>query len=1001
MTEIGKYRILKRLGGGGFGEVFLAQDDSIQRQVAIKVFQPKDENLAAYIASTGSEGLDKLAERFTNEARILASLEHEDAIVNIIEFGTTEGGQPWYAMPYLPHSLADKLGKDVFDKRALEDIPEEERPKALPLNLALAYFEQILRGLSAAHDKGLIHRDIKPANILLTDNDKVRIADFGIAKAPDSGQSTVSHLGMGSRNYMAPEQRESAKHVDARADIYSLGVLAYRMVTGQLPKGRFADPNVHAPGLSKGINDLILTAMSEDADNRYGNAGAMLSAFEQALQSQAPEDESTGTWVGGESEVKTELKPLQEVIIKALTEQGELTEKNNTLLNALADIAGLDKASLEDFIGQTTEGLIQTNPSLKAFIHWVATVNRYVTEGNTGPTAQAALIIAGKTTGKNETELQALLAAKGFANTDRTNSGKSNTKKLKSSNHSVTAAENKGNTGRWLIAAAVLLALSGGGYYGYEQYQLKQQQEEQARIAKRNEQSAWQQAKGLNTLEGYQLYLKNWPNGANAKEAKKQKQALEEAARLATLSAEQQQAERVRQVQQQLTELGYRLSVTGTLDTRTQKTIEAFEAQEGLIVTGAVDTTLIANLDKAINRADKQAFDKAQQQNTVTAYEQYLQAKPQGQYRIEATDQIASLKEAARLAKQQAEAKAKDEAEWQRAKSVDSIASYTAYQKAQPSGQYLNQAKDKIAAIELENSKVPLTINVTPTDAKIEILNIKEAYTPGMRLLPNQDYQIRLSKEGFHTQTASISLNQTKTVTYQLERNIPPGVQALMDSMVTIPGGSFMMGSNKKPVHRVSIKPFRLMETEVTWAMYQPCIDAGVCPEAKDGGWGKGNRPVINVSWNDITQKYIPWLKQQTGQTFRLPTEAEWEYAARAGTTTKYSWGDNIGRNKANCDGCGSQWDNSKTAPVKSFQPNAFGLYDMHGNVLEWVQDCWNDSYSGAPGDGSAWMQGDCDRAVLRGGSWNNNLLYVRSAYREVYLRSSRHNSYGFRLAQD
>jgi len=111
---------------------------------------------------------------------------------------------------------------------------------------------------------------------------------------------------------------------------------------------------------------------------------------------------------------------------------------------------------------------------------------------------------------------------------------------------------------------------------------------------------------------------------------------------------------------------------------------------------------------------------------------------------------------------------------------------------------------------------------------------------------------------------------------------------------------------------------------------------------------------VINVSYDDITQQYIPWLNQITGQTYRLPSEAEWEYAARAGSTTKYSWGNDIGRNQANCDGCGSEWDNEKTVRVKSFAANRFGLYDMHGNVWEWTQDCWNDSYIAAPTDGSS-----------------------------------------------
>ena len=228
--------------------------------------------------------------------------------------------------------------------------------------------------------------------------------------------------------------------------------------------------------------------------------------------------------------------------------------------------------------------------------------------------------------------------------------------------------------------------------------------------------------------------------------------------------------------------------------------------------------------------------------------------------------------------------------------------------------------------------------------------------------------------------------------------------------LVRIPEGRFMMGSNngtsdEKPVHRVSISSFYMMEHEVTFDLWDACVSDGKCERPNDEGWGRGSRPVINVSWDDITKQFIPWLNRKTGKTFRLPSESEWEYAARAGTTTKYSWGDSIGRNKANCNGCGSQWDDSKTAPVKSFSPNAFGLYDMHGNVWEWVQDCRNDSYNGAPDNGNAWESGDCKLRVLRGSSWYNKPTNLRSAYRNRITSSNFYIYFigygnGFRLVQ-
>ena len=161
--------------------------------------------------------------------------------------------------------------------------------------------------------------------------------------------------------------------------------------------------------------------------------------------------------------------------------------------------------------------------------------------------------------------------------------------------------------------------------------------------------------------------------------------------------------------------------------------------------------------------------------------------------------------------------------------------------------------------------------------------------------------------------------------------------------------------------------PFALSTHEVTFEDYDRFTHPN---EVNDQGWGRGRRPVINVSW-DEAKDYVEWLSSETGATYRLPSEAEWEYAARAGTANKYSWGNEIGANRANCqnDHCGDQW--KRTAPVGSFPPNGFGLYDMHGNVWEWVEDCWNGSYAGAPADGDAWRSGDCAKRVLRGGSWN------------------------------
>ncbi len=231
--------------------------------------------------------------------------------------------------------------------------------------------------------------------------------------------------------------------------------------------------------------------------------------------------------------------------------------------------------------------------------------------------------------------------------------------------------------------------------------------------------------------------------------------------------------------------------------------------------------------------------------------------------------------------------------------------------------------------------------------------------------------------------------------------------------MVVIPEGSFTMGSSTSeegrsndegPQHEVRIaKPFAVGKFDVTFDEWGTCVSGGGCTgnrSPSDAGWGRGLRPVINVSWDDA-QQYVTWLNGKVrGQPYRLLTEAEWEYAARAGTQTRYYWGDQIGKNRANCDGCGSQWDNKQTAPVGSFAPNAFGLHDMAGNVWQWTEDCWNENYHNAPADGSVRATGDCSRRVLRGGSWDDDPQNLRSADRNWNPADFRISDSGFRLAR-
>jgi formylglycine-generating enzyme required for sulfatase activity len=251
---------------------------------------------------------------------------------------------------------------------------------------------------------------------------------------------------------------------------------------------------------------------------------------------------------------------------------------------------------------------------------------------------------------------------------------------------------------------------------------------------------------------------------------------------------------------------------------------------------------------------------------------------------------------------------------------------------------------------------------------------------------------------------------------------------SLGPEMVQIPGGTFQMGdkqgfSEEKQVHTVSLQSFSLGKYEVTIREFKMFVEAthyeiefkldegcygwkGSRWEKRDSfnwkntGFKQGNdHPVVCINWYDA-KAYVRWLSEQTGKDYRLPSEAQWEYACRAGTTTKYWWGNKIGKNNANCYDCGSQWDNRQTSPIGSFKPNPFGLHDMNGNVYEWLEDIWHDNYNKAPSDGSAWTSGgEQEYRPIRGGSWSDS-GWLSCSSRSGADSEGESSNWGFRVSR-
>jgi formylglycine-generating enzyme required for sulfatase activity len=232
--------------------------------------------------------------------------------------------------------------------------------------------------------------------------------------------------------------------------------------------------------------------------------------------------------------------------------------------------------------------------------------------------------------------------------------------------------------------------------------------------------------------------------------------------------------------------------------------------------------------------------------------------------------------------------------------------------------------------------------------------------------------------------------------------------------MVVIPPGSFIMGSTEEerrvlevparfdrmetPRHEVTLRySYAVGKFSVTFEQWDACVADGGCKGYRpdDAGWGRGRRPVINVNFADA-QTYVEWLRRKTGKPYRLLSEAEWEYAARAGTTTWFFFGDTIDETKANYGTTRGQ-----TTEVGSFPPNRFGLFDMAGNSAQWVQDCHHESYEGAPADGSAWLTGDCKLRNVRGAGWSLSARSLRAAQRIGDPPEQRNTHLGFRVARD
>ena len=315
-------------------------------------------------------------------------------------------------------------------------------------------------------------------------------------------------------------------------------------------------------------------------------------------------------------------------------------------------------------------------------------------------------------------------------------------------------------------------------------------------------------------------------------------------------------------------------------------------------------------------------------------------------------------------------------------------------------------------AVALDALAQPFTVATRPPGATVAFLDDDRSYTPELPLPPGT-YNLEVTLVGYAPWTGEVRHASTPTTAaVSLEFVGAEYTDALASGgdapvMSVIPAGRFQIGCrdpadchpSELPTRNVAFAtPFALSKHEVTFNDFDRFARANGRELPDDFGWRRGTRPAINVTWDDAAA-YAEWLSQETGRAYRLPSEAEWEYAARGGLQAAYGWGDSI-VGEANCGDC-IPTGGRRTMPVGSFRANAWGLHDMHGNVWEWVRDCWNGSHDGGARDGAARLSGNCGLRVLRGGSWFEAAEFARAAKRLRGKPESRANIVGFRVAAD
>ncbi|THB67916.1 MAG: PEGA domain-containing protein [Gammaproteobacteria bacterium] len=915
--EIPGYIIEKKIGHGGMATVYLAEQTSLERKVAIKVMAPA---LAADSSFT---------ERFLREGKTIAQLAHSN-IISIYDIGVSDTSH-YISMEFIG-------GGDLKDKIQQGQLKTEE---------VIEIIKQIASALGFAHTKGFIHRDIKPENILFKEDGTAILTDFGIAKTVNSDtRMTGTGMSIGTLHYMSPEQAR-VRTLDGRSDLYSLGVVLYEMLTGEVPYdaedtiaiayAHVNNPIPELPAVHANMQPILDRLLAKEPEDRYADTDELidnLKKIERGINIPRPQFAVEATQILQSANAKTDKPknkssfsitpfiPIILILMLAMTALGggyyfflrdsgtntpiiggnpknDIPEEGNK--EDAPEIAGTpvqEEGSSEKPPVKDTEGEKEDNTK---------TAGTTPTKGEDNIGGQPTPNL------QNDHKTTYQPAATGYGILD-----------IKSSPEGATVLLGNNIIGQTPLT---IKNISAGRYtlsitHPYHTTYSKEIDLKKDTVLKENVQL--KAGKGAITI-------------------------VTEPAKASVLIDGK--------LAQGVTPLTVKDIATGEHNIKiTMQSYETIERNVNLKngTTEIIDITLSGG-DIKTYKHDKVWVGK--------------------------DEKIAKLLE-------EAEEDMK-KGRYSSPKGKNALEKYRAILKIDKNDQ---DAIDGVSRISGIYAKA----------AKKYALNMSfSKYRNNLRTARS------ISKNHPAVKAAEATYKKMLTISGRtFSDKIAKGVNGPV--MIGILPNKFIMGDirgdgdrDENPSHEVKVyRRIAMGKYEVSFAEYDQYVRATGARSPSDNGWGRGNRPVINVSWNEAVA-YTKWLTKVTGHKYRLPTEAEWEFAARAGSKKLYSWGDSVGVNKANCKSCGSSWDNRKTAPVNSFRPNRFGLHNVHGNVWEWTLDCPSENYDNTPKNGAAYTGSNCGYRVIRGGCYISKPKMIKSANRGKGQKGQRSAQYGFRIVRE